>query len=91
MIRVVAVLFWVIAGLNGSAQACTPNANSTFCADGWVAQPLGRVQPDEDPGASAPDEDWTGDGGGQESGFAGDDIYVEGAVTIGTAPEEEPL
>lgn len=97
MIRVIAglaILSWIVVGLTHPAQACSPKASSTFCADGWAGQPLGRVQTDEPHSAVEPTGDWTDGGGEQDPSFAsGDDIYVEGAVTIGDAPtvDEEPL
>lgn len=95
MIRVSAVLVWIIVSLTSPAQACSANANSTFCADGWVArQPAGRVHADEQ--ASAPEQggDSIDDSGAPDAFSAsGENIYVEGAVTIGDAPvpDEEPL
>lgn len=87
MIRPGACLILMILGLAQPAQACAPNGGSTFCADGWIAQPTAREQ-DQPP---APDQDtaWSGDGGRGDGAplLMGDDgVYVEGAVVIGDAP-----
>ncbi|WP_347138318.1 hypothetical protein [Paracoccus sp. SSK6] len=90
MIRVVIALMGIIIGMTGPAQACSPRANSTFCADGWVAaQPMGRAGADEQNLAL----EGAGDGAWDPPATGGEDIYVEGAVMIGDPPahDDEPL
>ncbi|TBN41940.1 hypothetical protein EYE42_05945 [Paracoccus subflavus] len=94
MIRIVVGLILAILCMAGPSQACGPNASSTFCADGWVAQPVSRTRAQDERPASEQAEDWTDDGTGPDPSFSGGGgIYVEGAVTIGEAPVpvEEPL
>lgn len=93
MIRVVAVLICVMPWLAGPALACGAKGNSTFCADGWVAQPMGRAKADDQRPGSEHGEDWPDDDGAAEPPFLDDGIYVEGAVAIDDAPvsDEEPL
>ena len=94
MIRVVAVLIGIIIGLANSAQACSQNASSTFCADGWMAQPMGRDSADGQDLALDQTGNWTSDGSATDPSYPGDeDIYVEGAVMLDevSTPDEEPL
>lgn len=87
MIRILALLILAASGLAAPAHACSTQASSTFCADGWVTQPVqGRAQ-GQDPAGAWPEE--TGPGPAPGS----DGIYVEGAVAVeGPAPgDEEPL
>lgn len=91
MIRIVAATSWLIVFLAHSAQACSPNSNSTFCADGWVAQPMGSDQADRRQ-ALEQAGDWI-DGGSEKNLLSEGEIYVEGAVTLDDPPAniEEPL
>jgi hypothetical protein len=84
MIRVVAAISWFIVLLAHSAQACSPKSNSTFCADGWVAQPMGRVDVDRRQASEQAGDRI--DDGSEQNPLSGDEIYVEGAVTIGEPP-----
>lgn len=80
MIRVVAVLILAVLGMANPARACTTQASSTFCTDGWVAQPMGggdrRSRAEEQAGV------WPGEGSGTDPSFGGDGVYVEGAVAV---------
>ena len=90
MIRVVAATSWIIVLLAHSSQACSPNSNSTFCPDGWVAQPIGRVNTDRRTLEQA--GDWI-DGGSDQTLLSEGELYVEGGVTLDDPPAdmEEPL
>lgn len=68
----------------GPAAACSTSASSTFCADGWVAQPTEtrRVPADDHPAAAYDDPGGTG----FETGSSQEDLYVEGAVILDEAP-----
>ena len=92
MISNVAATSWFIVLLAHSAQACSPNPNSTFCADGWVAQPMGRVHADR-PQALEQAGDWVHGGSEEKNLLPESEIYVEGAVTLDDPPAdfEEPL
>ena len=91
MIRNVAATSWFIVLLAHFAQACSPNSNSTFCADGWMAQPMGRVHADRRQ-ALEQAGDWL-DGDSEKNLLPEGEIYVEGAVTLDDPPAdiEEPL
>ncbi|MTD99173.1 hypothetical protein GIY56_02600 [Paracoccus sp. YIM 132242] len=87
MIRVIAVLILAVLGMADPARACTTQASSTFCTDGWVAQPMGggdrRSRAEEQAGA------WPGDDSGTDPSFGADGVYVEGAVAVdGPIPDE---
>jgi hypothetical protein len=81
MIHVIAVLILAVSGVANPARACTTQASSTFCADGWVGQPMGggdrRSQAEEQAA------DWPDDGSGVDPSPGGDGVYVEGAVVVG--------
>ena len=91
MIRIVAATSWFIVLLAHSAQACSSNSNSTFCANGWVAQPMGRVHADRRQALEQAGDRI--DGGSEQNLLSEGEIYVEGAVTIDNPPAdiEEPL
>ena len=93
MVRIIAGLVLAVFCLAGPARACSTTASSTFCADGWVAQPMGRAKADDQRPGSEHGEDWPDDDGAAEPPFLDDGIYVEGAVAIDDAPvpDEEPL
>lgn len=87
MIRVVAVLFLAVLTLAAPARACSTKA-STFCADGWLAQPMGggdrRSRAEEQAGAR-PDGN-----SGPDPGFPDNGIHVEGAVVLdGPVPSHD--
>ncbi len=81
MIRVIAALILAILGSAAPARACTTQASSTFCADGWVTQPTSsRDAAGQDPGGLADAAPETA------PAFGEDGIYVEGAVSIDDPP-----
>ena len=83
MAPALAALAVVLSGA-GPAAACSTSASSTFCADGWVARPMGarRVPAAEDPAAPYDDPGGTG----FEAGSSEEDLYVEGAVILDEPP-----
>src|SRR5690606_25062857 len=84
MIRIIAGLLLAILCLSEPARACSTTASSTFCADGWVSQPVQRRgQPDEQAGSGFQD------GMGSDPGPGSDGIYVEGAVAVGDPASED--
>jgi hypothetical protein len=80
MIRILAVLILTALALAAPAQACSTKASSTFCAEGWIAQPVERPAHGQDPPADQPGA-WPGEASGPDPSF-GEGIYVEGAVTV---------
>ena len=84
MIHAVAILILAVAGLAAPAHACSTKASSTFCADGWVAQPAGRATGQDPAGEQA--DAWPDDGSGTDPSFDGDGVYVEGAVAVEEPP-----
>lgn len=59
------------------ALACGTGGASTFCADGWIAAPLGP----RDRAAGPPSEEGAGWSDGSDP-VSPDDIWVEGAVPV---------
>lgn len=88
MIRIAAILILAVLELTGPAGACSTKSSSTFCADGWVAQPT-RAREGRD-AADGQGEAWLDDGSGTDPSFGGDGIYVEGAVAVeGPVPGDD--
>lgn len=83
MIRVVAVLILAVANFAGSAQACNTRASSTFCPEGWVAQPVGGRNDNDQALVEQSTGAWPDDDGGTDPAFLGEaGVYVDGAVVI---------
>ena len=92
MIRILAILILAVFGLAAPARACSTQASSTFCADGWVTQPVERRAQGQDPAADQAGA-WSDDDAGTGPPFGDEGVYVEGAVAVDSpAPgDDEPL
>lgn len=83
----------VLSSLAAPALACSAGGGSTFCADGWIAAPVGR---DRRADADTDDVPPPDDGPGAESGpgaEGGGEVWVDGAVPVPAdpTPEDEGL
>ena len=83
MNRVVAVVILAVTGFAAPAQACSTKASSTFCPEGWVAQPVGGRTDNGQALAEQSTGAWLDDGGETDPAFFGEaGVYVDGAVVV---------